>query len=372
VLTHALGLTDSTCAIVVAPDQQQWWAGDLDDAGRAGLAEQATRVRAGGHVSALVPGESPERRPLACNVQVEREAYVLAVARADPGPYGTAERKIIDALGAALGSALQLAALHEAELSRAIVENEHRTATQLASAVLASRLPTIDGIEVHASTIPARSVGGDYYTAVVHEGTLRFAVGDVAGKGLPAAVLMTNAITVSERVLARNPSDDPVVLLSEIADDLDRLLTGTNRFVTMLVGTVRMGDTPGSAIVALANAGHSPVLVATHGEVTAVPPFTPPVGVIPPRSAAAVTFVVEPGDFVAIGSDGLVEQDDDDGSQFGQDRLSEALLSAAASSPNVEGIVTNLLAAVGRHAGDSARSDDQTLLVIRSARRADS
>jgi serine phosphatase RsbU (regulator of sigma subunit) len=286
--------------------------------------------------------------------------YVLAIGRPDL-TFGTPERKIMDALAGTLASSLRVVALHESALSQAIVEGEHATAAKLAADVLPVILPQAPGIDYFARTKPARLVGGDFYTAVVHEGVLRFAVGDVTGKGLPAAILMTNAITVSNLVFSRNQGDSAMELLIDIARGLDSLLLGSNRFITMLVGTAVTDLATGNVHLSLVNAGHSPVLLWCNSVVSAVSPMTPPVGVTLPKANSPFEVILSPGDVLFVGSDGLSEQENACGAMFGEAAVA-ALLN---SHQSAEGLANSVLGAVHIHAGNRPRSDDQTVLVLR-------
>jgi serine phosphatase RsbU (regulator of sigma subunit) len=286
--------------------------------------------------------------------------YVLAIARPKLA-FGTPERKIMDALAGTLAASLRVVALHESALSQAFVEAEHATAAKLAADVLPEILPRAPGIDYFATTKPARLVGGDFYTAVFHEGVLRFAVGDVTGKGLPAAILMTNAITVSNLVFSRNQGDSAMELLIEIARGLDSLLLGSNRFITMLVGTAVSDPTTGNVHVSLVNAGHSPVLLRRNGAVSAVPPMSPPVGVTLPKANCPFNAILQPGDALFVGSDGLSEQENTRGTMFGEAAVA-ALLTSFCSA---EAQAKSVLCAVDIYAGDQPRSDDQTVLVLR-------
>ncbi len=286
--------------------------------------------------------------------------YILAVGRPDLA-FGTPERKIMDALAGTLAASLRVVALHESALSQAVVEGEHATAAKLAADVLPAILPQAPGINYFARTKPARLVGGDFYTAVVHEGVLRFAVGDVTGKGLPAAILMTNAITVSNLVFSRNRGDSAMDLLIDIARGLDSLLLGSHRFITMLVGTAVADPTTGNVHLSLVNAGHSPVLLWCNSVVSAVSPMTPPVGVTLPKANSPFDVILAPGDALFVGSDGLSEQENPCGAMFGE----AAVAALITSRQNAEDLANSVLSAVNVHAGDQPRSDDQTVLVLR-------
>ncbi len=359
VLKHAVDLTNSDHALLVS-DATTSWVESKSETVPLWLSTKASDMLAGDK-GASSDTRQQSRRSLAVRFRVDTHTYVLALGREIGDPFGTAERKILDALAASLGSAMQLVALHESALTRAVVEHEHATAVQLATAVMPKSLPEVAGMDIHASTVAARSVGGDFYSAIEHNGTLRFVVGDVAGKGLPAAVLMTNALTVTHLEFNRIDSDDPCELLIDIAEGLDPILRGTNRFITMLVGTARRIENSPNIRVSLANAGHSPVLLSVGGVLTAVPPIAPPVGVTKIQAISAQHLVLCPGDTLIVGSDGLLEQDDHAGDLFGHERLSE-LLSAGSSAAD---LVEEILEAVGDHAGDQPRSDDQTIFVLR-------
>jgi serine phosphatase RsbU (regulator of sigma subunit)/anti-sigma regulatory factor (Ser/Thr protein kinase) len=288
------------------------------------------------------------------------QEYVLAIGRRGIA-FGTPERKIMDALSGTLAASLLVVALHESTVSQAVIEGEHATAAKLAADVLPTNLPHAVGIDYFATTTPARLVGGDFYTAVVHEGILRFAVGDVTGKGLPAAILMTNAITVSNLVFRRNHGDSAMDLLIEIASGLDSLLLGSSRFITMLVGTAVTDPTTGNVHISLVNAGHSPVLLLSNGVVHTVAPMTPPVGVTVPQAGTPFCTVLVPGDILFVGSDGLSEQENAVGDMFGDAAVAALLTSFGTARDQVQ----RVLSAVDTHAGDEARHDDQTVLVLR-------
>jgi serine phosphatase RsbU (regulator of sigma subunit) len=357
-LRHAAELTDSEDAVLVDASGSATWLGLSERRAPRWLIDATGKAVQGGTLRrTLIAGE---RRALLAPVVVGQDRYVLAVGRPNGLAFGTPERKIIDALAASLASSLQLVSMHESALQRAIIDNEHATAAALAAAVLPKGVPVVPGIDVAAATIPARAVGGDYFTSVACGDTLRFAVGDVSGKGLPAAVLMTNAITTTNAVFTRTESDCPVELLAGIHEALDALLVGTGRFITMCVGTAR-ALTDGTVEVRLANAGHSPVFVAEASSRHHVPPLAPPVGVGGTPHGEAFRTVLRSTATLLIGSDGLTEQEDVAGRQFGDERLGAL---ASAHLP-ITSLADAIFAGVRRHGGEQQQFDDQTVFVLR-------
>ncbi len=360
VLRHGLQLTESVAAVFIGADGARMDC--LEDESRSAdwLADVAMESIAGGNLRRPIGARG--KYVLLATVEVGERQHVIGIGRLDSVPFGTAERKILDALAGSLSSALRLVEMHESALAQAITENEHNTAAALANTVLPKSVASVPGINAFAACLPARSVGGDFFTTATFRGTLRFAIGDVAGKGLPAAVLMTNAITSANTAFRRSKSEDAVQLLAEIHDALETLLIGTNRFITMLVGVATTDPRkPGTVQLSLANAGHSPVILSVGGEIRLVPPCAPPVGVGNRPSGAPFLINLQYDDWLVTGSDGLLEQDGEDGELFGQERL-EALVHGDISAA---AMADRLLTAVREYGGDRPRSDDQTVFVLR-------
>jgi serine phosphatase RsbU (regulator of sigma subunit)/anti-sigma regulatory factor (Ser/Thr protein kinase) len=359
VLLHGLELTEASVASLVwsngtvmscSTDQlESKW---LEDAGRAALVEGNLRK----------PMGSRGTYALMAPVKVGADTHVLALGRKEALPFGTAERKVIDALAGSLGSALRLVEMHETALQQAITENEHNTAAALAGTVLPKSVMPVPGINAFATCIPARSVGGDFFTSDSSRGSLRFAIGDVAGKGLPAAVLMTNAITSTNTVFRNDESLGAMSLLASIHDALEQLLVGTNRFITMLVGVATADPArPGTVSLSLANAGHSPVIVSVGGSIIHVPPCAPPVGVGRRPSGEPFEIELAGADWLVTGSDGLLEQDGLGGDMFGQTRL-ESLINGDISAA---ALADKILSAVQEFGEGMPASDDQTVFTLR-------
>lgn len=272
--------------------------------------------------------------------------------------FGTADLKLVDALVSTMSTVIEIVALHEQSVRQSLMEHEHRTAAALAQAAIPRRMPAIEGATVAGATRPARSAGGDFFTVVEAKGVVLFAVGDVAGKGLPAALLMTNALSVINACFARQPGGDPARLLSQVSADLWDFLNESALFVTIALGTYE----PSTGRVRIANAGHSPVSLVRRNTVEAVPPSSPPVGVLPGPFTLACDTVLEPGDLLVAGSDGLTEQEDVHGTSVGDDAFNELLGRLHGTAADV---VSELaLRTVEEHAGSHPQSDDRTILVI--------
>ena len=221
------------------------------------------------------------------------------------------------------------------------------------------RLPRTRGLEVAAACRPASQVGGDFYVVLeLADGRCAFALGDVAGKGVPAALIMAMTRTVF-RALAPHAGGSGK-LLQQISSVLFDDLEEVQKFVTMVVGIFD----PRTRTIQLSNAGHSPVLYRSSPEASfrMLEPVLPPLGVLPEMAGELLELPLPPGALLVTASDGITEARNTDAEMFGDDRFVAAL--ARCGSQGAAAIVQEVLAEARRFAGDAAQSDDQTLLLL--------
>ena len=210
--------------------------------------------------------------------------------------------------------------------------------------------------QVHAISIPAKTFTGDFWFTHRSPDRLWFALGDVAGKGLPAALVMA---MIQEELEHRITSCaragcDPATTMQRLHDFLKPLLP-SNRFATAVIGWLR---DDGSLTVV--NAGHCPpMVVRANGRIEEIASTGPVVGIVPSSRWFSTAFTLGPGDNLVLYSDGVTEAASPDGEEFGTDGILRALSSL--SCPRA--VATAIHTAVSRHAS-GARYDDLTLLVI--------
>jgi serine phosphatase RsbU (regulator of sigma subunit)/pSer/pThr/pTyr-binding forkhead associated (FHA) protein len=258
---------------------------------------------------------------------------------------------------------LQNAAYHAERLREERLRQEILLARDIQQQFLPSEFGAIGGTaELFASCLPAREVSGDLYDFFrLKDGRLAFFVGDVSGKGMPAALFM-----IAVRSLARHLAPSA----TGAGDFLQRLNTAlandnpTHLFVTMLFGIYDAHD--GS--VQLANGGHPPPLLRRADgtvEVVAVKP-----GLLLGSAPVAPRFVearveLKPGETLVLYTDGYVEGTAPDGrTEFGVERLKEAVGGPRTALP-LEACVAQASAAVHRFTGKEEQEDDWTMLLLR-------
>ena len=203
-------------------------------------------------------------------------------------------------------------------------------------------------LDVHAISIPARAFTGDFYFVRHADDRFLFALGDVAGKGLNAAVVMA----MIQEELERTSCDDPSADMMRLHTFLKPLIP-MNRFATAVVGYVS-----DEGVVKLANAGHCPpILVRADGTFEEISSTGPVLGVLSSSRWSTYETTLRRGENLVLYSDGVIETRSKDGEEFGNGRLVAAL-----NGNDSQTIAKSVLKAV-RQFGQT--EDDLTLLVIR-------
>ncbi len=218
------------------------------------------------------------------------------------------------------------------------------------------RLQPRPQFDVHAISIPAKTFTGDFWFTHRAAGRLWFALGDVAGKGLPAALVMAMIQEELERRITScaRAGCDPATTMQRLHEFLKPLLP-SNRFATAVIGW--LGD---DGTMTLVNAGHCPpMLVRADGRIEEIDSTGPVVGIMASSRWMSATFTLNAGDQLILYSDGVIEAASPDGEEFGVEGIVQALPALSSSRD----IASAIHAAVSRHA-NGARYDDLTLLVI--------
>jgi serine phosphatase RsbU (regulator of sigma subunit) len=252
------------------------------------------------------------------------------------------------------------ARFHRDALVRERVNADLSLAREVARSFLPAQVPVIAGYEFYACNESASEVGGDYYDFIpLKDGRLGILVGDVAGKGVAAALVMAR-FSAEARACVRTGAD----LASAIRqlNELMQPLNLTDRFVTL----VALLLDPQTHTLTLVNAGHpSPLLRrrATGALEEAIPGdvIGPPIGVLDDFPYEAHQVALEPGDDLILFSDGVTDAMDMHEDPLGTDRLRVAF-QAGGCSPDKMG--EGVLQAVKKHAAGQSQHDDITLVCL--------
>jgi serine phosphatase RsbU (regulator of sigma subunit)/FixJ family two-component response regulator len=292
-------------------------------------------------------------------------------------PWSAEDIELIEGVAAQAALALSQAKLYQRTLDLAKqMQNELEVARQIQTNLLRQSWPDFETVRVQACCYPAREVGGDFFEVYVHsQGDIWIAVGDVSGKGVPAALFMASAISVMRRELSQEVSPEPDRVMHNMNSSMSDDLIGNNHFITMVVARY----TPSTGHLAFANAGHIYPIVWSHSEVKAQAasgktPAEPnflkargiPLGILPVWKGKAGTIELKSGDVFLLTSDGITEASvtteavpggEPTRSMLQQEGLWQLLIQEPGSF-NLD----NLLAHI--RADNPVQEDDQTILSL--------
>jgi sigma-B regulation protein RsbU (phosphoserine phosphatase) len=239
------------------------------------------------------------------------------------------------------------------------VENDKREleeARRIQRKLLPASLPDVDGCEIASQWRPASGVGGDCYDAIPFgRARLGLCIADVVGKGIPAALLMSN-LQAAVRAFASDAAQP-----SELCQQVNRILCGNiaeGRFISFFY--CRLDTSLG--FLSYANAGHyQPMLVREDGSIERLSAGGPVLGVFPEATYEQDQTPLASGDRLVLYTDGVTEARNAADEEFGEERLLAAILdNRACSAPALEARLSNIVASF---AGDSLH-DDATLIVV--------
>ena len=310
----------------------------------------------------------------------ERVIGVIVLGSTIPMSYTAAELKLLNTLALQTATAIEnarlfertiqaarererLLALHErAEVARAKLESELNLAARIQADLFPAELPVAEGYEFAAQNRSARRCGGDYYDALsLSAGAgsdLLLCVADVSGKGLPAALVMSNMQATLRALLGRTAS---LRVLAAHASDLLFAATSPEKYVTAAL--VQLA--PGTGAITFVGAGHlDNVILRAGGELVRLTSTGAPLGLLGAGLLYDDTIhALEPGDYLVLFSDGVTDARDEADEEFGEERLFEILRASVGASGTT--LINRVFTAIDAFAGGAPQFDDITMLVAR-------
>lgn len=260
---------------------------------------------------------------------------------------------------------LESTRLRVAALEKERLDETLRLAQAIQMRMLPQEMPELTPASTHdiaAAIRPAKTVGGDFYDFhLTQDHRLYFCIGDVSGKGVPAALMMAVSRALFRSLILRgeSPAEIMSAINRQLCDETDAAM-----FVTAYCGVLdlRTGE------LRFSNAGHNPpMLVSARGEVTEIPARPGLVlGYLPPFKYVEETAMLNRGDMLFLYTDGISEATNLSDELFSVDRLKAVLADSA--SLDAGAVAAATLAAVERFVGDAPQSDDLTLLCFRYLR----
>jgi serine phosphatase RsbU (regulator of sigma subunit) len=254
---------------------------------------------------------------------------------------------------------IEHARLNEIEEAERAMAKDMQQAAVIQQRLLPEKAPAVPGLDIAGRTKACRTVGGDYYDYLAFpDGRIGVLVGDVAGKGMPASLLMSS-LQARVQVLFEDGDD-----LARKIGRLNKAVTANcpdNRFITFFMGVID----PQTGELVYTNAGHNPpVVVRADGEFETLTGAGGVIlGILPMATYQEARTTLNPGDVLVLFSDGVTEAADPTDDEYGEDRLG-ALVAGMKDRPSEE-IVEAIHNTVIAFTQGAPAADDITVVVAR-------
>jgi len=267
------------------------------------------------------------------------------------------DRQVLQTLAVEGSTVIENARLFRLARDQERIQHEMFLARNIQEGLLPRELPHSDFFQVLSISTPTEAVGGDYYDVIqLADGRYGFALADVSGKGLPAALMAASLQGAFGAVAAGAPD------LSELFHRVNNYIcdhTPPEMFATLLYGVL---DREGG--FEFVNAGHiPPLIVRAQGGVDSLESGNFPVGLFPQVEFTVDRLQLYPGDLIVTTSDGVTEARDAFGGLFGEPRLLSLLQDCTGQA--ADEVVRKILASVREFVGTAPQSDDITVTILR-------
>jgi sigma-B regulation protein RsbU (phosphoserine phosphatase) len=283
---------------------------------------------------------------------------VLDLESRKPDHFTSRDERVLMTLATRIASALL-----NAELYEQVAANERRFANELEIAreiqlqLLPEMIPSIGPLDIGLSFTPVAHLGGDLYDLLrFDDGRVAFAIGDVSGKGAPAALYAALASgIIRTRATRKYPPGEMLELVNRSLQQRPIL----SQYIAL---TYAIFD-PAPGQLTLANSGLPYAIRIHEAECSFIDMAGIPLGLFPDSKYQERTIDMAEGDLVVMYTDGIVEMESPSHEEFGLKRLAAVVLGHRESTP--DGIIAAIQEALGEHAAGAAAHDDQTILVMK-------
>jgi phosphoserine phosphatase RsbU/P len=300
-------------------------------------------------------------RSMLCVPIKNREGNVVGVLQLlnkTKGSFGERDLQFLDSISDHMAIAMENATLHLELVEKQRMERELQLGREIQSGLFPSPPSDITGVSIAAMSLPCYEVGGDYYDFIeLPQAELGLAIGDVSGKGVAAALIMSS-VQAALRVAA--PIEpDIAMLIARLNALLYRSARG-RKYATFFFGRF----TPSTGELRYVNAGHNPPFLVDDTGVRQLASTGKPVGILPDSPFHEMTVRLEHGSTLVLYTDGLNEAADPDDEEFGMERLEE-LVRRTLSDQDVSAMPGRILDDIIRFERGAHASDDKTIVILR-------
>ena len=251
--------------------------------------------------------------------------------------------------------------LKETTAQKASIERELSVARSIQMSMLPITWPPFpdrNDLDIYGCVAPAKAVGGDLFDFRLRNEKLYFCIGDVSGKGIPAALVMT---VISSMFQTLSDSEDSPLQIMTAINASTSARNENLMFVTLFVGALDLS----TGVLQYTNAGHNAPVIITDGKPSLLPvDANIPVGIVEGWSYTLQETTLSPDTLLFLYTDGLTEATRSDGELFQEERVL-AQLAGHDENTSAERLIADMTAAVNRFIGNAEQSDDLTMLVLK-------
>jgi sigma-B regulation protein RsbU (phosphoserine phosphatase) len=268
------------------------------------------------------------------------------------------DQKLLSIIASQSAQIIENSRLMKKEQNLRIMEEEMRLARITQENLLPKNLPHISGYQISAKTISAQQVGGDYYDFIrIDDLHFAFCVGDISGKGMPAAMLMSNLQATLRSHLSPGKSSKEIITSS---NNLLYNSTESTKFATLFFGIINIA----SKEITYCNAGHnSPYYYKKDLSYSELLAGGIILGCLPGSAYEEEIISLGNNELILIYSDGITEAMNKDNEEYGEERLRKVMQTQLNQSPDI--IIDKIIADVKDFTVDTPQSDDMTLMIIK-------
>lgn len=234
---------------------------------------------------------------------------------------------------------------------------EMRLARKIQQRFLPKPIPLPANVKLVAELRQCYEVGGDMYEFFLKDNYLYFAIGDVSGKSIPAALYMASIIRFFRYIANNTTSTADIcnILNKQMCNDDD-----VDMYITMFIGILDIN----TGIITFTNAGHPyPLVIYENKEINLLNKYPDvPIGVLEDHCYSEHFYTLHQDNMLLLYTDGITDAEDIDAKFYGKEKLMESIRSSEGNTP--ESIIERILEDLSKHIGESKQSDDLTLLTI--------
>lgn len=300
-------------------------------------------------------------RSLACVPLIAKGNMIGLIALfnkiSDDG-FNESDKRMLSIIAAQSAQVIENSRLLEEEKALFSIQEELKMAYNIQMNLLPKEPPDIPGYDIIGKSIPAKEVGGDYFDFIkLTENKMAFCLGDISGKGLPAAILMSNLqATVHGQAILKSSIEKWLghcnTLMFRNSDP--------EKFSTFFLGILDFQDDH----ICYSNAGHNyPLLFSSGRKSKRLDKSGIVLGCLEDYPFAEERIKMEEGDLLLIYSDGITEAINENDEEFGETRLEDIIISNQGNSSSE--LVDKIINSVNTYSGDLDQMDDMTLVIIK-------